>query len=250
MAWSITQVARMAGITSRTLRHYDEIGLLKPARIGSNGYRYYEVEQLLLLQQILVLRRLELSLDEIAAVLAEQRDPLDALREHHKRLRIQADSLAAVTRTVERTIAELEGNRDMTKISRPENLFEGFDHHRYDDEARARWPKEFEQAQAAMADLTPADIDRMQREMTAAMIRMAELMVANVDVSDPAVQAEIDQHYRSVSAGWTPDRNAYTCMGQMFVEDERFKANYDRIAPGLAEYYRDAMAVYANARLS
>ncbi|WP_067713927.1 MerR family transcriptional regulator [Nocardia yamanashiensis] len=250
MAWSITQVARMAGITSRTLRHYDEIGLLKPAWIGSNGYRHYEIEQLLRLQQILVLRRLDLSLDEIAEVLAAQRDPLDALRDHHKRLRVQAESLAAVTRTVERTIAELEGNSDMTKISRPENLFEGFDHTQYDDEARERWPEEFEQSQAYWATLTPADIERMQREVTAAMVRMAELMVANVDVGDPAVQAEIDQHYKAIATGWKPTREAYTCMGQMYVDDERFKANYDRIAEGLAEYYRDAMAIYADAHLS
>src|SRR5258708_4493523 len=97
MAWSIAQVAKMSGVTSRALRHYDEIGLLPPAWIGANGYRYYEVEQLLALQQILVLRRLELSLDEIAEVLRQEREPAAALREHLKRLQVESDRLAAVT---------------------------------------------------------------------------------------------------------------------------------------------------------
>ncbi len=79
MAWSIVEVARMSGVTSRTLRHYDEIGLLAPAGVAANGYRYYEQDQLLRLQQILVLRELDLGLSEIAAIVNQQRDPIAAL---------------------------------------------------------------------------------------------------------------------------------------------------------------------------
>ena len=82
------------------------------------------------------------------------------------------------------------------------------------------------------------------------MIRMAELMAAGKPVDDPAVQAEIDAAYHGVCRFWTPDAVAFTNLGRMYVEDERYKANYDRIAGGLAEFYRDAMARYADTTLS
>ena len=82
------------------------------------------------------------------------------------------------------------------------------------------------------------------------MIRMAELMVAGTPVDDPAVQAEVNSHYQGVCRFWTPNAPAYCGLGQMYVDDERFRANYEKVAEGLAEYQRDAMAVYADARLS
>ena len=138
----------------------------------------------------------------------------------------------------------------MTQINRPENLFEGFDPSAYEDEVRQRWPREYEQSRRFTDSLTAQDTERLQREMTAAMIRMAELMAAGERVDSPAVQSEIDAAYHAVCRFWTPDAAAFTNLGRMYVEDERFKATYDRIAAGLAEFYRDAMACYADTRLS
>lgn len=251
MSWSIAQVARMSGVTARTLRHYDDIGLLKPDHVGGNGYRYYEEPQLLRLQQILVLRELGVGLADIAEAIDSEPDTLIALRRQHARLIAERDRLSRVAETVRRTIVELEGKPEMSvHINRPENLFEGFDQSQYDDEARERWPEEFEQAQAKRATMTDADMERWQREATAAMIRMAEFMAAGTPVDDPAVQDEVHQHYQVICAWWTPNRTAYRCLGQMYVDDERFKANYDKIAVGLAEYQAAAMAAYADARLS
>lgn len=143
MAWSIAEVVRMSGVTSRTLRHYDEIGLLPPAGIGSNGHRYYEEAGLLRLQRILLMRELGLGLREIRRVLDERTDPVSALREHSRRLREERDRLDTLVRTVERTITELEEGKDgndMAKINRPENLFEGLEHTAEEDtEVRERW---------------------------------------------------------------------------------------------------------------
>lgn len=250
MSWSIADVARMSGVTARTLRHYDDIGLLEPAYVGTNGYRYYEDEQLLRLQQILVLRELGLGLAEIAEAVDSERDTLAALKRQHIRLLGERHRLTRMADTVARTIAELEGKTEMTvKINRPENLFEGFDNTQHDDEARERWPEEFEQSQRNAATMTAEDVERMQREMTAAMIRMAEFMAAGTPVVDVAVQTEIHTQYHGICRFWTPNRDAYKCMGQMYVDDERFKANYEKIAEGLAEYQRDAMVVYADERL-
>lgn len=242
----------MSGVSSRTLRHYDEIGLLPPAGVRANGYRYYEQQELLRLQQILLLRELELGLVEIAAIIDQQRDPLVALRAHYQRLLRERDRLDQVARTVARTIDELEtteGAPEMAKINRPENLFEGFDPAQYESEVRERWPEQWEQSQRFADSLTAEDTECMQREQTAAMIRMAELMTAGTDVGDSAVQVEVDATYRMVAHTWTPNAQAFKNLGQLYVDDPRFTATYDAIAPGLAEYYRDAMAVYADSRL-
>jgi DNA-binding transcriptional MerR regulator len=252
-AWSIAEVARMSGVTSRTLRHYDDVGLLAPASVGRNGYRYYEEPELLQLQQILVMRELGLGLQEIGAVLAEQVDRTEALRTHHARLVAERDRLDVLARTVSRTIAELEqakGGNSMTKINRPENLFEGFDGTRQSDGARERWPEAWEQTQQVIGTLTAEDMAQWQREVTAQMIRIAEFMAAGTPVTDDAVQAEMHAHYQGVCRFWTPNAAAYKALGQTYVDDPEFRSNYDRIADGLAVYQCDAMAVYADARLS
>lgn len=253
MAWSIAEVARMSGVTSRTLRHYDEVGLLPPAWVGSNGYRYYEEGELLRLQRILVMRELGLGLVEIGAVLAEQVDRVEALRAHHLRLVAERDRLDTLVRTVARTIAELEeakGMDDMTKINRPENLFEGFDGTRQSDEARERWPQAWEQSRQVIETLSAEDVEQWQREVTAQMIRIAEFMAAGTPVADPAVQAEIDAHYQGVCRFWTPNATAYKGLAQTYVDDPQFRRNFDKIAEGLAAYQRDAMVAYADTRLS
>ncbi|WP_338932006.1 MerR family transcriptional regulator [Streptomyces netropsis] len=256
MAWSIADVARMSGVTSRTLRHYDEIGLLPPAWIGSNGHRYYEEADLLRLQQILLMRELDLGLREIRAVLESQVDQVAVLREHHRRLLAERNRLETLARTVGRTIAELEEGKDnnaMAKINRPENLFEGFEpsaeRAEAEAEVRERWPEAWEQSRQAVETMTPEDMERWQREVTAQMIRLAEFMVAGTPVDDPAVQAEMDIHYQGVCRFWTPNAVAYKGLGQTYVDDPQFRANYAKIADGLAVYLCDAMVVYADARL-
>lgn len=253
MAWSIAEVARLSGVTSRTLRYYDEIGLLRPAGIGSNGHRRYEESGLLRLQQILLMRELGLGLREIAAVLDSRADQVTVLREHHRRLLVERDRLDTLARTVGRTITELEQWKDedgMAGINRPENLFEGFDASRYEAEVRERWPREYERSRRFVDTLTEEDQERLQREMTAQMVRMAEFMTAGTPVGDPAVQTEVDIHYQGICRFWTPNAVSYTGLGRMYVDDPRFRSTYEKVAPGLAEYQRDAMAVYAEGRLN
>jgi DNA-binding transcriptional MerR regulator len=252
MAWSIAEVARMSGVTSRTLRHYDGIGLLAPAYVGANGYRYYEVEQLLRLQQILLLRELGVGLSEIAGAIESQPDMAGALRRHYARLVAERDRLGVLARTVARTITELEGGDTVThpKINRPENLFEGFDPSAYEDEARERWPEQYEQSRQIAESMTPEQMEAIQKDLTAYMVRLAELMVAGKQAGDADVLTQVEWHYRWVTRFWTPSAEAYRNLGRMYVDDERFRANYEKIADGLAAYQCDAMAAYARERLS
>ena len=130
MAWSITEVAQTAGVTSRTLRHYDAIGLLTPAYVGTNGYRYYGQAEMLRLQQILLLRELGLSLETIAEVLTGQRDRIEALRGHQEWLRTEQQRLARLAATVARTIEHLQ---EGTAMNAPD-MFDGFDRRRAETE--------------------------------------------------------------------------------------------------------------------
>ncbi|GAA2924420.1 TipAS antibiotic-recognition domain-containing protein [Streptomyces thioluteus] len=252
MAWSIADVARMSGVTSRTLRHYDEIGLLPPAGIGSNGHRYYEEAGLLRLQQILLMRELGVACGRSGRSWTARSTAWPCSASTTGGCWRNGTGWRRLARTVGRTIAELEegeGDRDMVRINRPENLFEGFDGSDRSDEARERWPEQWEQSRRAVGTMTAEDTERWQREVTAQMIRFAEFMAAGTPVDDAAVQAEVDAHYRGVCRFWTPDAAAYKGLGRHYADDPEFRANYDRIADGLAEYQCAAMAVYADARL-
>lgn len=246
MAWSTAQLSRMSSVTSRTLRHYDDIGLLPPARVGANGYRYYHDEQLRRLQQILVLRELGLSLEAIAGVLDGQTDESAALRAHHRRLLAERERLGRLAETVSRTIRHLEGGEDMAT----EEMFNGFEHNPYEQEAKQRWGAEaVEESTRRVKGLSREQADQVRRDYAEATERMAELLRAGRPVDDPAVQDAVGGHYRWVTNFWTPDRDAYLGLGNLYVDDPRFTENIDGVQPGLAAYLRDAMAVYAQARL-
>ena len=251
MVWTIVEVARASGVTSRTLRHYDAIGLLPPAGVGVNGYREYGTEELLRLQQILVLRALSMPLAEIRAVLDAQLDQVTALRDHHGRLVAERDRLAVVAATVARTIADLEdneGNAAMS-INQPENLFEGFDHSRYAEEARERWPEQAASSEQYIAAMSTEEQESRQRAWTAQMVRMAELRAAGTAPADDRVQAEIQGVYDGITPMWTPTAAAFKGLGSVYCDDDRFAATFDRVSPGLATFYRDAMTVFADEHL-
>jgi DNA-binding transcriptional MerR regulator len=252
MAWSIAEVARMSNVTSRTLRYYDAIGLLRPAYVHRSGHRFYETAQLLRLQQILLLRELGVGLGDIAAAIGSGPDTLAALRRRHAELLADMERLARLAHTVAGTITELEGGDPMTppQINRPENLFEGFNPADYEEEAREHWPDHFDRAQQVALAMGPEQVEAEQKQLTARMIRMAELMAAGKPPGDPEVQAEVEGHYRWVARYWTPSAQAYRNLGRMYADDGRFRASYERVTAGLASYQRDAMDVYAGERLS
>ncbi|MEU9048067.1 MULTISPECIES: MerR family transcriptional regulator [unclassified Kitasatospora] len=252
MTWPIAEVARMSGVTARTLRHYDEIGLLPPARIGTNGHRYYEERQLLQLQQILVLRALGVGLTEIARILGEQVDELHALRGHHRQLVAERDRLDALAATVSRTIADLERSRKdgtLMTINRPENLFEGIQPADVDAGLRD-FPEHAEAARRATAAMSPDEIAAGQRERTARMVRLAELVASGHPAGAEPVQSMIDEEYRLLGTIRSVSVEEYRAMARSCTENEQWRAAYEAIAPGLAAYQRAAMEAYAAARLS
>ncbi|WP_369027983.1 MerR family transcriptional regulator, partial [Nocardia farcinica] len=136
--WSIQDLAKAAGTTSRTLRHYGELGLLPPSRIGTNGYRYYDQDSLVRLQRILLLRDLGLGLPVIADVLAGEQDTTAALHTHLELLRQEQDRIRRRIESVNSTLRKMERGEKLVAAE----VFDGFDHTQYKDEVIERWGKE------------------------------------------------------------------------------------------------------------
>jgi MerR family transcriptional regulator, thiopeptide resistance regulator len=251
VSWSIQDVARLAGISSRTLRHYDAIGLLVPARVGSNGYRYYDRPQLLRLQHILLLRELGVGLAAIAEVLDGGRDELDALRAHHQRLQAESDRLSRLADIVARTIAERQGGTEMAA----EELFAGFAQkraelegelvERYGDEVR----EHFAESERRTRGWTALDYASAGQYWTDLEARILAQLRAGTRPEDPEVQDLIDEHHAAVARFWTPTRDSYAGLGRLYVEHPEFRSRYDAQHPDLGGYLRDAIEVYARARL-
>lgn len=246
-SWSIAEVARMSNVTSRTLRHYDAIGLLPPAWVAAGGRRHYGRAELLRLQRILLLRELGLGLPAIAELVREQdaRDPAEVLLEHRDRLLAERARLLTLARTVETTI---ESIRTEGGGMAAEKLFEGFEHDPYEAQARERYGDEAVDASyARIRDFTPEQAQLARTGYPEVHAGIAELLAEGAPVDDPRVQELVAKHHRITSLFWTPDVAAYRGLGQLYVDDERFAATMG--GPAIAAYLRDAMAVYAERHL-
>lgn len=246
MEWSIQDLARAAGTTSRTLRHYGQLGLLAPSRLGPNGYRYYDRDSLVRLQRILLLRQLGLGLPVIAEVLAGERDPAAAMQVHLELLEQERDRLARQIHSVRTTLRKVEGGEELMATE----AFDGFDHRQYEDEVVERWGrKAWDDGNRWWEALGPEGQRAHQAEHEAIAAGLGRAAAAGADPADEEVQALVARHYAWVSTSWTPDAAAYANLGQMYVDDPRFAANYDRDG-GSASFVRDAMQVYADRTLS
>ncbi len=250
--WSIQDVARLAGTTSRTLRHYDEIGLLKPSRVGSNGYRYYDGAALLQLQRILLLRELGLGLPAIAEVFHQQADPVKALDRHLEWLAQEQERLARQMASVRQTIETVKGGGDMVA----EKMFDGFDHTQYKDEVEERWGKDsYAKSDAWWRGMGAAE----QREWKSRAAKLGnDWIVAAGSGLSPAGPEAQDLARRHVawltSIPGTPaaedggDVKGYVVgLAEMYVADARFGANYG--GEQGAGFVRDALLAYAEKHL-
>lgn len=242
MLWTIQDVTRTTGLTSRTLRHYDRIGLLQPSATGPNGYRQYDEAALTRLQRILVLRQLGVPLRTIAAVLAGDTDDLEALRELRTRLREEAGRLDRQLRSIERTIEKKEGGENLMA----EEMFDGFDHTEYRQEVEERWGAEaYRRGDEWWRTLGAEGQQAFQAEESAIRAGLAAARDAGLDPSSDEVQKWVQRHHQWVAAAWggdTPADEAYLGLGEMYVADPRFAKHYG--GPEGAEYLLAAMRVY------
>lgn len=249
---SIQEVVRLSGVTSRTLRHYDQIGLLTPAHVGHGGIRSYNQGNLLRLQQIMILRELDLALSAIKQILDGQLNQLTALRDHRERLRTAANRLAQIQQTVETTISNLEGNRDMNAAE----IFAGFDAEKqtqYEAELLAegvpQMQNHIDHSWARIAELSKDDAEAIARGYIDIELALTELLRAGAAPDAVEVQQVISAHHALVSKFWFPNAQAYIGLGDMYTSHPDFRARYDEHDSGLAQFFSDAMTHYANTEL-
>ena len=248
MSWTVGELARLTGVTVRTLHHYDRIGLLRPSERTAAGYRSYDVRDLDRLHQVLVYRGLGFPLEEVATLLDDpDADPAEHLRRQHRLLRERLEATSAMVAAVEK---EMEA-RQMGISLTPEERFEVFGDwlpEEYAAEAEQRWgdTEEWAQSQRRTAAMSKADWLQVKAETDDVEGRFAAALGAGV-AADSAAAMDLAEEHRQHISRWFYDCSpqVHAGLGEMYVADERFTAYYERIAPGLAQYV--STAVRANA---
>lgn len=249
MEYASNKVSKMSGISTRTLRYYDEIGLLKPARVASSGYRIYGQAELDKLQQILFYRELDFPLAAIKALLsAPAFDREQAFVNHLASLRKKRERLDALIENVTKSIAAMRGEKPMSD----QEKFSGFKQSMIDENERQYGAEIREKYGNAVVDSTNAGIMRMTYPCYAAGEQLRQetenALKAALKNGNPAsalAQKACDLHRRWLTIFY-PDYNKmyHKSLGALYVADERFKVYYDKIAPGCAEFLRDAINIY------
>ena len=249
-AYTVQQLARLAGVSVRTLHHYDHIGLLKPSARTASGYRQYGETDLLRLQQILFFKELDFPLADIQAILDDPGfDQVKALRDHRRLLQAKADRLGRLLNTIEKTISKLtEDSMSMTD----EELYEGFTPEqieRYTREANERYdPKIVAESNRRVRNMSKAQWQAVKAEGGAVARQLADLMDKSPE--DAAVQAAIARHYAWVDNFWHPTAESYRELGQGYAEHPEFRAFYEKYHTGLADFMCAAMSYYADHTLT
>ncbi|RCX12709.1 DNA-binding transcriptional MerR regulator [Anaerobacterium chartisolvens] len=248
MEYTVQKLGKIAGISTRTLRYYDEIDILKPARINSSGYRIYGKAEVDRLQQILFYRELGVSLEERKSIFAASSfDVLKALRGHRDRLLEKREQLDLLIENVNKTIAEREGGIKMSDTEK----FEGFKKKLVDDnekqygkENREKYGNEaVKGSNDKLLNMTQEEFDRASALEKEVLDTLQEAFKTGKPEGELAQKAA-DLHRQWLSLYWDSyTKEAHAGVVQMYTSDERFKAYYDR-EPGMTEFLKDAVLVY------
>ncbi len=249
MEYSINKLAKLAGVSTRTLRYYDEIGLLSPERISSNDYRVYGQKEIDLLQQILFYRELGLSLDEIKNIVwSKDYDGIAALQGHLSALRAKKEQIGLLITNVEKTIAASQGEITMSDKEK----FEGFkqkmldeNEKQYGTEIREKFGDAIVDASnAKMMGLTAEQYEKVQN-LSCQINDFLKTAFLQGDPSSELAQKVCALHKEWLGYFWDHySKEAHLGLAQGYVDDPRFRKYYDTVATGCAEFLRDAIKIY------
>jgi len=245
--FTVRQLSRIAGVTPRTLHYYDQIGLLKPTHTGDNGYRYYGEAALLRLQQIMLYRQLDLPLAQIQEIMDESNyDVHSALQSHKEQLHRRIRHLERMIQTVDHTMLYLKGKMEMSG----KQLFEAFSDEQqaeYEKEAMQMYDPEIVKASnAKWRSYTAEEKQRIGEEGNAAYQELLQAMPFGPDSA--AARKGVELWRKHMDYFWTPDDEQLLGLADLYNDDPRFKANFDKIDPGLAAFVREAVEAYVKNR--
>lgn len=252
MAYTVNKLAKLSGVSARTLRFYDEIDLLKPACVGDNNYRYYEEEQLLMLQQILFYRELDFPLVEIQRIMrSDHFNKIEALESHKRILIKKLDRTNQMIQTIDKTILHLRGNEKM----KDEELYYGFDsekqkkHEEYLVKKGIVTQQFINESNAKIKNWT----DEQKRSFITDMENIITDLIIEMEnksqPSDEGVQALMRKHYIWLELTWTPNRESYIGLSELYQTPE-FRKFYDDRHPDLLTFFVKAMKIFAERELS
>lgn len=254
MEYTVNRLAKLSGVSTRTLRYYDQIGLLVPERVSSNGYRIYGQMQVDLLQQILFYRELGFELEAIRQlVLSPKFDRTAALESHLTALTQRREQVDKLIETVHQTLRAMKGEIEMKDIEK----FEGFKQKLVDDNERQYGKEIREKYGNDVVDASNKKVQNMTQEQHAQIealtAELNETLKAAFTTGDPKSETSakaVALHKKWLTFYWPEGMytaEAHIGMAQMYCDDDRFKAYYDKIAPGLAEFFRDAAVFHLSA---
>jgi len=249
MEYTVKELAEIAAISPRTLRYYDEIGILKPARINSSGYRIYGEKEVDRLQQILFYRELGVSLSKIKEILdSPEFDEIEALKEHRNKLIEKREQLNLLIENVNRTLISKERCIKMDDREK----FEGFkrkliedNEAKYGEEIRKKYGNEsVDKSNMKLMNMTREEYERLnklQQEFMDTLHRAYE----TGDPRGELAQKAADLHRKWLCFFWNEySKEAHIGVCQMYIDDERFREYYDKFKPGTVEFLRDAVLAY------
>ncbi|MDT8715162.1 MerR family transcriptional regulator [Clostridium sp. 19966] len=249
MEYTVQKLALLSGITPRTLRYYDEIGILKPARINSSGYRIYGETEINILQQILFYRELGIELENIKDMISSPYfDRAKALKDHKNKLLDKRNQLDLLIENIDKTMAEIEGRILMSDKEK----FQGFkdkmiqdNEASYGKELREKYGNDtIDKSNNKLKNMT----EKQYEEITKLSEEIMEKLKTALEAGDPSselAQEVAGLHHKWISFYWDSySKEAHAGLANMYVQDERFKAYYDKQGKGAAEFLRDAILIY------
>jgi len=246
MGYTVKQLSDMAGVSPRTLHYYDEIGLLKPANYGANGYRYYDDKAILRLQQILFFKELDFKLDEIQAIMDSPAfDLVDALQAHKSALQQRVARLTHLIHTVDQTIQHVKGECAMSE----HELFDGFSEEQqqaYAKEAEQRWGDEVVQSNKLWNSYPAEKKARILAEGKAIYRDLKALILAGKSHDSREVQAIIGRWHAHLRYFYEPSVERLRGLAELYVNDPAFAANFRKIHPELPEFLQRAIPYYCD----
>ena len=241
--FTVKQLSRLAGVTPRTLHHYDAIGLLKPSHVGENGYRYYGDESLLQLQQILFYRELDLPLGDIQKIMGRHDfEALPALEGHKVELGRRIARLQRLIGTVDNTISHLKGQKTMNK----KQIFAGFSEEEQEKLA-AEAEKMYDPETVRASNKKWKGYSSEQKQNILDEGRQVYLDMLAVMPKGPAsteAQAIVERWRAHMDYFWTPNLEQLLGLANGYNDDPRFKANFDELHPDLAQFMKQAVEAY------
>ena len=244
---TVKQLSKLAGVTPRTLHHYDAIGLLNPSRVGDNGYRYYDEQALLRLQQILFYRELDMPLEDIKKIMGSRDfDIVDALESHKAALRKQSTRLKRLILTVDNTILHLKGQSGMSG----KDLFAGFtdeEQEKYQQEiAQTYDPEIVKGSEKKWKAYTAQEKARIGDEGKAVYLDLVAAI--GKGASSAEAQSAVARWHKHIQYFWTPKDEHLLGLVALYNDDPRFRGKFDQLSPELAEFMRAAVRVYVERR--